>query len=257
MELILYKTFATIFGLLVGSFLNVLIYRIPLGKNFVNDRSHCPSCDKLIYWYENIPVISWLFLRGKCSKCKSPISYVYPLIELSTGLIAFSLFPEKINLHSITSFVFYFSIACALLVHFVIDIKHKILPNGINIYLAVLFLVHSYFNYSYQYWLFGMLLGFGFPAGVTWMFYVLRKKEGLGMGDIKLWAVLGIALGPFDVLRNIFLSCTLGSLIGIPLIGLKVIDRNTRIPFGPFIIIVAVLQIYFKDFYKSLISFIL
>jgi leader peptidase (prepilin peptidase)/N-methyltransferase len=253
----MYLSFATIFGLLVGSFLNVLIYRIPLGKNFVNDRSHCPLCDKLILWYENIPVISWLFLRGKCSECSNPISPVYPLVELITGLIAFALFPKEVNLHSLTSFLFYFSIACAFLVHFVIDLKHKILPNGINVYLAILFLVHSVFSYSYKKWLFGMLLGFGFPAGVTWLFYVLRKKEGLGMGDIKLWAVLGIILGPLGIVHNIFLSCMLGSLIGLPLIGFKIISRNTKIPFGPFILIVASFQIFMPKLFKSFISLIL
>jgi len=256
MEILIYQISAAVFGLLVGSFLNVLIYRLPIKKNFVNDRSHCPSCNKLIYWYENIPVFSWLFLRGKCSGCQVKISPIYPLVELFIGIVSFLLFPKVVNIHSLTSYIFFFSIACAFTVHFVIDLKHKILPNGVTLYLALLFLIQSFFSKPFEFWFFGLLIGFGFPAGVTWLFYVLRKKEGLGMGDIKLWAALGLILGPFEILRNIFMSCTLGSLIGLPMIVLGVIDKKTRIPFGPFILVVAAFQIYFPKYYKMLLGLI-
>lgn len=250
---IMFKSFAFIFGGLIGSFLNVLIFRIPRGRDFVKERSHCPKCNKLIFWYENIPVISYIFLRGKCSKCNSGISIRYPLVELICAVAACLMFPGFIDNSSLASFAFYFSIFCAFVVHFFIDLEHKILPDGINIYLALMLGIFSIFNYSYKYWLFGGAIGFLFPAGVTYAFYALRGKVGLGGGDIKLFAVLGLYLGPIGIIYNIMFSCILGSVVGISLIVTKVIGRNTQIPFGPFIIIVAVFQIFLPKYFNTLL----
>lgn len=229
---------------------------MPKGENFVTERSHCPKCNKLIYWYENLPIISYLFLRGKCSGCNSKISIQYPLIELVTGFVALFLSPSFISVETITSFAFFFSVASALIVHFVIDLKHKILPDGINIYLAIIFLASSVLSRSYDYWLLGGLVGFLFPLAVTYIFYLLKNQVGLGGGDIKLYGALGLYLGPMGVLHNIFFSCMLGSLISIPLLAFKIIDRKTPVPFGPFIIIAAVIQIYFPGFYQSMLEYL-
>jgi leader peptidase (prepilin peptidase)/N-methyltransferase len=243
-----------VFGSMIGSFLNVLIYRIPLGENFVSERSKCTSCGKLIYWYENIPLLSYLFLRGKCSKCGERISIRYPLVELVAGVMSVYLMPKYISGENIVFYLFHFSIFCALLVHFLIDVKHKILPDGINLYLAIFFFLYAVLNYNYQYWLIGGLIGFLFPLGVTYLFYLLKNKVGLGGGDIKLYGALGLYLGPIGVLYNIFFSCLLGSVIALPLMIFKIISRNTAIPFGPFIIVVAFLQIYFPKFFNSILS---
>ncbi|EQC43489.1 A24 family peptidase [Bacteriovorax sp. Seq25_V] len=256
MEVTFYKTFTTIFGLLVGSFLNVLIHRIPLKENFVIDRSRCPKCNYQIKWYENLPVISYIFLLGKCRNCKTSISFRYPLVEMITGFVAFLLFPKVLNYSHAASSLLYFSIFCALLVHFFIDLKHKILPDGINIYLGICFFVLAVTKYHYMHWLVGGLIGFLFPLGVTYLFYILRNQVGLGGGDIKLFGVLGLFLGPIGIIHNILFSCILGSVIGLPLMAFKIIDRKTAVPFGPFIIIVAIAQIYFPEFFKSFVSLI-
>ena len=254
--LIIYKSFFFVFGALIGSFLNVLILRMPKNENFVSKRSHCPKCNKLIYWYENIPILSYVFLRGKCSGCSTGISIQYPLVELCTGIFAVLLSPSYLNIETAANFAFYFSIAAAFLVHFMIDVKHKILPDGINIYLALLFLSFSILTKPVGFWLLGGAIGFLFPLGITYIFYLLKNQVGLGGGDIKLYGALGLYLGPIGVLHNVFLSCILGSLISLPLILAKVIDRKTPVPFGPFIIIAATIQIYFPGIYDQIIQYI-
>ena len=248
--------FATLFGLLVGSFLNALIYRLPRGINIALPRSSCPECKKVITWYENIPVISYLFLRGKCSGCKTTISWEYPAVELITALFAFLIAPTSAHSSELLNFFFFFSVFCAFLVHLIVDLKHQILPDSINAYLACIFLLISLFTQQWTYWLIGGAIGLGFPLLVSWIFYQLKGEVGLGGGDIKLFGALGLYLGPIGIMQNIFLSCFLGALIGILLIATKVIKRENPIPFGPFIIIVAGFQIFTPSWFKALISYI-
>ncbi len=250
------KILVFIFGALIGSFLNVVIHRVPLGISVVKPRSSCPNCKKMIFWYENIPILSYLFLlRGKCSACKTKISFRYPVVEFTIGLIALNLFPSEINLNSVVYFFFYFSVACILFAHFFIDIEHQLLPDKINIYFLVITLPFVIINYPLNYWLFGGALGFLMPLLVTWSFYKLRGKIGLGGGDIKLFGILGLLLGPLGIMHNIFMSCMLGSVIGLLLILSKRLNRNTALAFGPYIIIVAVFQIYFPDLFNQLNPF--
>lgn len=248
--------FATIFGLLVGSFLNALIYRLPRGINIAFPRSSCTECKKVITWYENIPVISYLFLRGKCSGCGTKISWEYPAVEIITALFAFLIAPKGIQSGELLNFFFFFSIFCAFLVHLIVDLKHQILPDSINIYIAVLFLLINVFNTSWTFWLSGGALGLGFPLAVSWIFYQLKGQVGLGGGDIKLYGALGLYLGPIGIMQNIFLSCFLGAVVGILLMAFKVIKKENPIPFGPFIIIVASFQIFADTWFKHLISYI-
>ncbi len=242
----------TTFGLLIGSFLNAVIYRLPRKINISTPRSRCPHCEKLIYWYENIPIISYILLRAKCSKCKNRIHWRYPLVEFIAAAVAFVIAPQSFALGSVLDFVLLFTVFCSLFCHFLIDLEHKILPDQINLYLAAIFLINGLFNDSWQHWAIGAAVGFGVPYAVTWLFYILRGQVGLGGGDIKLFGALGIFLGPFGIIQNIFFSCFLGSLIGLSLIGLKIIDRKYKIPFGPFIIVVAAFQIFFPDLFKQL-----
>lgn len=249
-------TFSTLFGLLVGSFLNALIYRLPRGINIAYPRSSCPSCGKIISWYENIPVISFIFLRGRCSGCKTKISWEYPVVEILAAIVAFFLAPKNLVPGNLLNFFFYFSVFCVFLVHFIVDLKHQILPDSLNIYLAALFLVVSAFTTPMSHWLIGGALGLGFPLAVSWVFYKLRGQIGLGGGDIKLYGALGLYLGPIGVMQNIFLSCFLGAIIGLLLMGMKVIKKDNPIPFGPFILVVGAFQIFGEDTFSHLMSYI-
>lgn len=255
MPLILF-TFVFVFGLIIGSFANVLIYRLPLGISMLISRSFCPGCKKTIYWYENIPIFSFLFLRGKCSSCSTKIPYQYPIVELAVAILAVVLFPSRLDYDSMIRFVMNLSVAVVFLSMFIIDLRYKIIPNQLNLYLGILFLAYAIIFLPLNYWLVGALIGLGFPALITWLFYLLRGEIGLGGGDIKLFGVLGIYLGPMGIIHNIFLSCLLGSLVGVLLILTKRLNRKNPIPFGPFIIIIASIQIFFPHDFAKLISLI-
>jgi leader peptidase (prepilin peptidase)/N-methyltransferase len=241
----------TVFGMMIGSFMNAVIYRVPRGISISRPRSHCTTCKKTIYWYENIPLLSYIFLRGKCSKCNTPYSIEYPLVEVVIGLVSLALAPKFLSSNSILIYAFQFSVFCSLFCHFVIDIKHKILPDSINIYLGILFLTYSIIYLPVEHYLIGGLIGFGFPYLVTYAFYKLKGQVGLGGGDIKLFSVLGLYLGPVGVINNIFLSCFFGALFSLFMMSIGKMTRTSKLAFGPFIILVAVFQIYFPSLFKA------
>lgn len=248
-------SFILIFGMLVGSFLNVVIYRMPLNQSVVFPRSSCPKCKSLIKWYQNIPVISYLFLKGKCANCKTKISIRYPLVEILCGLFAYLLFPSHVTQISLIYWFVKFSIACTFVAHFLIDIEHQILPDKLNLYLLFVVLNYSVFNFHWKFWLTGGLIGFLGPFLITWVFYKLKGQIGLGGGDIKLYGILGILFGPIGILSTIFFSSLLGSVVGVILIYLKKMDRSTAMPFGPFIILVAAVQFFIPDLFNAINPF--
>ena len=251
----LFLFYAFVFGCLIGSFLNVVILRLPAGKNLVSDRSACPTCSAQLKWYHNIPLLSFLFLRGRCGFCRTRISWRYPLIELMTGLISYWLFPENTEITSLGLFVFYFVIACVFICHLFIDLDHHLLLDSLNLYLLGLILPFSVLSFAWPHWLIGGSIGLGFPLLVTWLFYKIRGQVGLGGGDIKLYGILGLFLGPIGIVFNIFLSCFVGALIGLTLILLNKMSREKPMAFGPAIIAVAVLQIYFPEISETLQSY--
>lgn len=244
----LYSLYAFIFGCLVGSFLNVVILRLPAGKDLVYDRSGCPQCKAQLRWYHNIPLVSFLVLRGKCAFCQQLISWRYPLIELLTGLIAFWLLPSSLDPYSMGIFAFRFLVACIFICHFFIDLDHHLLLDSLNLYLLAIVLAFSLFHFHWSHALIGGFIGFGAPLLVTWLFYKFRGQVGLGGGDIKLYGILGVLLGPAGVVFTIFLSCFVGALIGIVLISMKLSTKDKPMAFGPAIILVAAFQIYFPQY---------
>lgn len=254
MERLVYLIFSACFGLCIGSFLNAVIYRLPRKVSLAASRSHCPSCNKLIYWYENIPVFSYLFLRGRCSECQAKISIQYPLVELAIGIFALFITPDRLNAFTVWNYYFYLTTFATFVAIILIDLKHHLIPNQLNLYLLVLFLCASATTRPWMFWVIGGAIGALIPLAVTYAYYLMRGQIGLGGGDIKLWGVLGIFLGPMGVSYNIFLSCFLGSLVGGTLILTKVLDRKTPIPFGPFIVIVAFFQIFFPELSSQLIG---
>jgi prepilin signal peptidase PulO-like enzyme (type II secretory pathway) len=248
----LFFIYAFIFGAMIGSFLNVVILRMPLGKDIVYQSSHCPTCQHKLRFYHNIPILSFLFLRGKCAFCGVRISWRYPLIETLTGLISFWLFPEIVTADSMMFYVFNFAIACVFICHFFIDLDHHLLLDKLNIYLLVLILPYVFFYHDWLTSLMGAALGFGGPLLVTWLFYKIRGQVGLGGGDIKLFGILGLLLGPTGVMLNIFLSCFIGAIVGLAFIAFQKMSKDKPMPFGPFIILVASIQIFFPDLAHSI-----
>ncbi len=244
-----------IFGTMIGSFLNVLICRLPKDEDVVFKRSHCTQCGAVLKWYQNIPLVSYLVLRGKCAKCKVHISIQYIIVELIMGLAAILIFDGKIGVDSIAPFLFKFSVVSVFIVHFVIDFRHKILPDSLNLYLALIFLAWSALHESLLYWSVGGAIGLLFPWFVTWAFYKVRGVIGLGGGDIKLFGALGLYLGPLGIINNIFFSCFSGAILGGIFLLVTKKGRDTQIPFGPFIIVVAFVQIFFPGIIESLLEF--
>ena len=225
--------FVFLFGLLAGSFLNVCIYRIPLGRTIVRGRSYCPACEALIPWYCNVPLVSWLALRGRCKDCGAAIPKIYPAVEFLGGLLfllawlRFGLTPVAL----LSALVF-----SALLVLSVIDYRIQIIPDGIVLFLAAAGLVRA-------------LLGI-FTEGAPWHLYAigvlaaalplfllsLFYEDGVGGGDIKLLAAVGLFTGWKLILLALFLGALYGLLYaGFLLLRKQAVGRKTAIPFGPFL----------------------
>ncbi|MGB0496304.1 MAG: prepilin peptidase [Kangiellaceae bacterium] len=259
--------FCLIFGFMVGSFLNVVIYRYPImlfrewekmAKDILNERgftlkspdkpidnqpenfnmviprSACPVCHHKISSLENIPIFSYLFLKGKCKKCKTPISFRYPFIELLTG-ICFAIAAQNFGF-SIPLGVVLLVTAYLIAMSF-IDIDHQILPDTMTLPLVWLGLIVAYFNLfiSLEASLIGVLVGYLSLWSVYWLFKILTKKEGMGYGDFKLLAVIGAFMGWQKVLLTIVLSAGVGAILGGLLLLVKNKGKETKIPFGPYL----------------------
>jgi leader peptidase (prepilin peptidase)/N-methyltransferase len=226
---------AAFFGAVVGSFLNVVILRLPSeDESIVFPGSHCPRCQTPLTWWENIPILSYLLLRGKCRTCKLPISLQYPLVEAAMAVLA-ALLHRQFGLG--VDFALYFVFCAALLVIIFIDIHHQIIPDRISLPGIVVGFVGSLFSQSvtWQQSALGVLLGGGVLYAVAWSYYVVTKREGMGGGDIKLLAMIGAFLGWQSLLYVLFSSSLLGSVVGIAAMIKQGKGGLTRIPFGPFL----------------------
>ena len=229
----LFLVAAAAFGAVIGSFLNVVIYRLPLEKSVVWPSSACPHCARELMWYENIPVLSYLALRGRCRTCGAGISVQYPLVEALTALMfaaAWWYFGPGPLLASRLIF------GCALLVLFAIDLEHHLLPNAITLPGIVVGFVFSLFGPPG--WL-SSLIGIAVGGGVLWAiaeaYYRIRHEEGLGMGDVKMLAMVGAFLGWQLTLLTLMLASVSGTIIGMILIATKRGDMKYALPFGTFI----------------------
>ena len=241
---ILYILFAFVFGAVVGSFLNVCIFRLPKAESVVTPPSHCPHCNYQIRWYDNIPVFSYLLLKGKCRGCKAAISIQYPLVELLNGFLTAALF-FRFGLSATFAALFIF--CSALVVITFIDLEHQIIPDEISLPGIILGFVFS-FILPWQNWLnslIGILLGGGSLLLVAWGYEKLTGKEGMGGGDIKLLAMMGAFLGWKAVPFIIFVSSLAGSLIGISIMLIRKKDSKLAIPFGPYLAFAAIVYIFY------------
>ena len=229
-------------GLSLGSFANVCIYRFPKGKSIVVPRSHCQSCKEKILIRDNIPVLSFLLLGGKCRKCSTSIPILYPLVEVSTALLLFAGF---IKLGVSIKFSIFCLIGPALLIVTVIDIKHKIIPDTITLPGIIFGMVAGSYLVGPRESLLGLISGGGLFLFSSEIYYRIRGRVGMGGGDIKFVAAIGALLGLKQVLLVIFLSAFMGSVIGlVGLVGKK-LNTMSQIPFGPFLA-VGTLIVYFS-----------
>jgi leader peptidase (prepilin peptidase)/N-methyltransferase len=230
-------------GAVVGSFLNVCIVRLPQGNSLVKPGSHCPHCKTPIRFYDNIPLISYLVLRRKCRYCKARISSRYFAVEALSTLMSFALFRTfGLNLEYGVYFIFF----AALLVIIFIDLDTWTIPDVITLPGMVVGLAASFLLTRITLWqsFIGLLVGGGALALVAMGYQLLRKREGMGGGDIKLLAMIGAFLGPLGVLYTLFVSSLLGSLAGIALMFRDRSGGGTRIPFGPFLALGAMTYVF-------------
>lgn len=244
---ILLGWFVFLAGTCIGSFLNVCIYRIPENKSIVFPGSLCPNCHTLLPFYCNIPILSYLVLTGRCKFCKNPISIRYPFIEMLTGIFAFLLF-HTFGLTPATGYWFVF-ISTLITLSF-IDIDHQIIPDIISLPGILVFASSFYFlpDMTLKDTLIGILAGGGILYAVALLYYLLRKQEGMGGGDIKLLAMIGAATGIKGVLFTVFAGSLVGTLTGILImIYTRKGDAKLKIPFGPFLSSGAILYIFFGN----------
>lgn len=240
------------YGALLGSFGNVLILRIPKNEDWVKFPSHCVFCNKNLKWWMNIPLLSFVILRGKCHYCSKKISNMYPIVELISGLKSLFIYYnfQNFSSHTMLMLIIYDLIFLLLLVHFVIDLKHKILPDVVSLALLLLGIILTHLKGNYSNAIFGGAVGFFSTLLITYLFYQVRGQVGLGGGDIKLFGIVGIFLGPHGVIQTLFLSSILGILIALIIAILKRSNVREPFAFGPSIITVFILQLYFPQIFS-------
>lgn len=240
----IFPVFALIFGMVVGSFLNVCICRMPKEESVVSPPSHCPLCGYQIRWYDNIPLLSYLLLRGRCRGCGTHISPQYPIVELLNGILTLLLF---LRFGPTFAFAALFLFCSALVVITFIDLEHQIIPDEISLSGIVVGFALSFFlrGHSWLNSLFGILLGGGSLLLVAWTYQRLTGKDGMGGGDIKLLAMMGAFLGWKAIPFIIFASSLVGSVVGITIMIMQKKDSKLAIPFGPYLALGAVLYIFY------------
>lgn len=257
----MYKFIFFILGLVIGSFLNCLIYCLESKDNFISGkkrenifgRSFCPHCSHQLSWYDLVPVLSFIFLKGKCRYCKKPISWQYPAVEMATGLIFLSIFNFQIpainqflSYNQLLNLFYYFLIACFLIIIFIYDLKHFTIPNKI-IYPAILITL----IFNFQYLFFGqssifknsILAAFGASA-FFFLIFLISQGKAIGFGDVKLAFFLGLFLGWPNIIIALFFSFLIGAIIGLGLIFLRKKTLKSEVPFGPFLTVGAFISLF-------------
>ncbi len=265
----------------VGSFLNVLAYRVTFDKQFFRPRSHCNNCDVLIAWYDNIPIFSWIVLGGKCRKCKAKISSLYPFIEMLTAIVLTVVFVKifsinfaakeffegieivrlgqrtifDFSLHNVFRFIVNFIFFSSLIVATRTDLEAMVIPQCFSLWLVPFVIISSYFGLTNTS-PFGSVLGVVIGYGVLWLvakvFKKLTGREGLGGGDMDFLALIGSFLGPLGVWMTLMIGSISGLLCGVLYLLLSRKNLRAKIPFGPFLALGAFLYFIFEKFFFKL-----
>ncbi|PIP22632.1 MAG: prepilin peptidase [Candidatus Nealsonbacteria bacterium CG23_combo_of_CG06-09_8_20_14_all_39_17] len=248
--------FVFVFGTIIGSFLNSVIFRLQPDESFSAPRSFCPHCRHQLSWKDLIPLLSFLLLAGKCRYCRKPISIQYPLVEIATGLLFLLIFNFTIYLLPFINYylllnAYYFLISCFLIIIFVYDLKHYIIPDKIIypaiatsiIFNFVIFPASIFFASGKEHLTNFLIFNFHSfilsalgAAGFFLAIVLLTRGKGMGIGDIKLAFLMGLFLGWMDILVALFVAFFSGAIIGIGLILLKKKKMKSEVPFGPFLV---------------------
>ncbi|MDP2316671.1 MAG: prepilin peptidase [Pseudomonadota bacterium] len=254
----IFAAFAGVFGLLFGSFLNVCVARMPEDRSVVWPGSACPSCGTPIKPYDNVPVLAWMWLRGKCRACKGAISPLYPTVEALFGVLTFLLFrrviPDLADLDTphLAAFVWYGWFLFALVALTFIDLRHHIIPDEFSIYSVPVGIAGAaligWLGYTgaptWQGSVVGALVGGGGLAAISGLYWLVRREEGMGMGDVKLLAMFGAWFGGTAVVTILFLAACAGSVVGLAMMLVRRGGMRTALPFGPFLALAAAVWLY-------------
>lgn len=248
-----------LFGLVIGSFLNVVIYRMPRDLSLVKPRSQCPGCQAPVQWFQNLPLVSYLFLGGKCGSCKTPISWQYPLVEFLTGLLFwFSWRGLDVSAYGIISQLRIWIFISICISIFFIDLEHRIIPDELSLGGWAVGLLTAYFDFrlGFLHLLLASIGGFGFFFLFAVAYEKVTGRMGLGGGDIKFMGTIGIFLGLGGIWTSLLLSSIIGSVVGV---GYAWWQRRKQspgeekghllraaIPYGPFLVTGALIELFFE-----------
>ena len=242
--------FVIVLGALWGSFANVCIYRLPLDKGVVTGRSFCFKCKKKILWYDNIPILSYFLLGGKCRKCKKPISSQYLFVEILSA-VSFGIVYFNFGISITTLLLIILNLSFIII--FFIDLKHYIIPNVITFPLMALGFLKSFDPHlnpifpNYINSLIGGVFGYGIIWSIIFFYKQVRKKEGMGLGDAKLFGVIGFWFGWLAIPFVIFLSSVVALISVVPALMKNSKKLSSQIPFGPYIIIGTIVYLFFEN----------
>lgn len=241
---LIFDIFVICLGLCWGSFLNVCIYRLPKGQSILKPPSFCPKCGNKIKIYDNVPILSYILLGGKCRSCHGKISIVYPIVEVITAFICLLLFKKYgFTVHGLLYLIF-----CSILVVIsFIDLEHRIIPDVLSIGGSAMGVLTSGWlrTLSFLDSFLGLLLGGGLLYLIAYFYFKIRKIEGMGGGDIKLLGMIGTWLGYKAILSVLLVSSFSGVLVGLPLMIIKK-DRYFQVPFGPFLSGAAIVHLFWN-----------
>jgi leader peptidase (prepilin peptidase) / N-methyltransferase len=259
----LFYIFVFLLGLIIGSFLNCVIYRLEIAEgkprkeafSFLRGRSYCPNCKHVLSWQDLIPLFSFIFLAGKCRYCKKKISWQYPLVELLTGIVFLAVFNFNFIFPDFFNLIYLFIISSLLIIIFVFDLKHYIIPDG-GVYSAIaISLIFTLYSGIFK---ISILSALGASAFFLLVFLVSQGRW-MGFGDVKLAFMMGLFLGYPNIIVALFMAFFIGAIIGVCLIISGRKKFSSEVPFGPFLIFGTFLALFFGEnlinWYLNLITF--
>jgi len=231
--------FVFLAGLCVGSFLNVLIYRLPRNLPVARGRSYCPKCKRKISWYDNIPLLSFVILGGKCRYCKKKISLRYPFVELVTGILFVVGYLRNLD------YLGYLLISSFLVIFF-IDLEHQIIPDQLIMPLIIINIIYSSI-FNLQFTIYNLLPTAIISALFFYFLHFITKGKGMGLGDVKFAFLIGLVFGFPLTIGAVYLAFLTGAIVGVILILVRKVRFGQQVAFGPFLALSSILTLFFQE----------